>query len=251
MNNIGCNLLFYSVECDTSRNLIRLLKNEQLLCFFKTICIDNNFDRIPPQITIVPTLFVKSENRLYAGPETFEWVKKIKFIKQNSMDVNKSIIQQNLKNMTNNNMDGPLGFKDTEMNAISDSYAYDVKSNADNPLPQSFFGVNDSNKHVIFTPPGEKVKLSKNEQVRRIQDLESIRDQESADYYNKMKDEQIRAVISAETGNIIDFQQQIMQQKQFINNQQIMQQHKLQNELQNVMNKEFHNNNNYGSRQRY
>jgi hypothetical protein len=229
MNNM--NIVFYSQNCDTCKNLLVLLKNENLLSYFALICVDDKLDKLPPQITRVPTIVVSGINKPLIAQEAFEWVKQVKFIRQQKiMDINKATIIQ--KTLANNaplkpTKRGPLEFIEGEMTGLSDKFAY---TKIDDPIPHAYFGINDEEKNAIFTAPKDQNKLTKDDQAKRIKDLEIKRDQQDNEYIGFMKQQQNEAVLVAEQNKLmqnqnVDLQKMQMQQMQM---QQIQQMQQLQ-----------------------
>ena len=196
MNNANnannANVLFYSQKCNTCMNLLLLLKNEGFLGYFKLVCVDTMLDKLPPNM-VVPTMIVVNLNKPLAGQETFEWIKQMKFIRQQQvMDVNKRIIQQN---QMNNIKKGPIGFDNDIMGGISDKFAF---TKVDTALPHTYVGINDDDKNAIFTAPTEQKKMDKTEHLRNIKDIEEKRNMQDSEYSNFMKQQQIQAVMQAE-----------------------------------------------------
>lgn len=193
--NPGINILFYSRDCETCKNLLKILQNENLLSFFKLFCVDDKLNMVPPQITVVPTMIIANLNKPLVAQETFEWITRVKFMRQQQMmDVNKRIIQQNIINLANNNKNGPISFIPQEMTGITDTFAY---KDIDKPQPHSFFNIGEEDKHAIFTAP-EPAKMSKDEQNKMIKELEVKRDTQSKEYEALMKQQQMQAILKAE-----------------------------------------------------
>lgn len=192
MNNI--NILFYSMRCETCSKLFTILQNENLLSYFKLVCVDQDIEKYSRMIVVVPTMIIKGINKQLGPQECFEWVQQIKFIKQKQiMDVNKKIIQQNVTNNPNMKK-GPLGYVDTEMGGISDQFAY---TKTDNPIAHAYFGIGDEDKNVIFTAPddGTITKDTQHKLTKAVEQKRAIQDREYAEF---MKQEQMKAVIQAE-----------------------------------------------------
>jgi len=239
MNNANnMNILFYSQKCDTCRNLLILLKNENLISYFKLISVDDKLDKLPQNMR-VPTMIVINLNKPLVAQETFEWVKQMKFIRhQQIMDINKKIIQQNILNNVDGTKKGPIGYDDELMAGISDKFAF---TKMDNPLPHAYFNVNEEDKNAIFTAPIDKIRISKTDQLKLTKDLESKRNQQDTDYSSFMKQQQINAVISSEhekfaqanQPNTIDINQQQLMQQQMMQ-QQMMQQQLMQQQQNNM-----------------
>lgn len=197
MNN-SINIIFYSRACPTCQNLLNVLQNENLLGNFKLFCVDERLNEVPPQIQVVPTMIVSSVNKPLVAQEIFEWIQKIKFIRQkNIMDMNRKIIQQNLIQLAENKS-GPIPFRNSEMGSISDPFAY---KDIDNPMPQSFFNVGEEEKNGIFTAPEQK-PISKNQQEQMISAIETMRSEQDNKYASVMKQDQLKAVLSQEQENI-------------------------------------------------
>jgi len=180
------NILFYSNKCQSCIDLLIILKNENLLNYFKMICVDDKLNKLP-QNMIVPTMIIPNINKPLSAHETFEWVNQTKFLRQQQF-TNQKIIQNNNQN-NNDKKRGPMGYDADIMANISDTFAFTQK---DDPLPQTYVGIND--KNVIFTAPNDK-KLNKMEQMRLTNTLESKRNEQDTDYSKNMKEEQANAMI--------------------------------------------------------
>ena len=173
------NLLFYSKKCSTSINLIKLLHNENMLGYFKLCCVDDKLDKLPSQITRVPTLIVKNIAKPLVASEAFEYIAKIKFIKnQPNQDQNNDKPKETLKS--------PLGYLESEMTGISDTFAY---KDVDKPLPHCYFNLGDEEKHIIFTAP-ESNKILQEEQSKKIKMLQVQREHQEKEYSELMKQQQ-------------------------------------------------------------
>lgn len=196
------NILFYSLKCEACINLLTLMRNENLLCYFKLISVDNQYEKMLSMgIKSVPTMIVSTINKPLVCQETFKWVEQIKYIKQNQvMDINKKIIQQNM--MNNVTKKGPIGYDDEIMGGLSDKFAF---TKVDEPLPHAYFGLGDEDKNAIFTAP-EQDKLSKDYQNKMIGELKSKRDIQDSDYINYNKQQQINAIVNSEKEKILQQQ---------------------------------------------
>ena len=192
-NPNNMNILFYSYKCQDCRSLLFLLKNENLLSYFKLICVDDKLDKLP-QNMIVPTMIILNIPKPLVAHETFEWINQIKFIRQQqTINVNQNINQNNI--LTMNNKKGPIGFDEEIMSGISDKFAF---TKIDNPLPHSYFNVGQEDKNAIFTAPQEQNKLSKNEQIKMINDLESRRSLQDSENQKLIKQKQMEAIMISE-----------------------------------------------------
>jgi len=150
------NILFYSNNCDESKLLLSMMQNENLVRFFHLVCTDNN-PKIPPQITVTPTLILKNLPTPYVAGDAFSWLAKIKQAKANSMLQKVNVAQQQFLQKINNNLATPennsiLGFSQAEMNSMSDIFAF---FSTDTAFPQTYFECNNFGQESIFTPPME------------------------------------------------------------------------------------------------
>lgn len=186
------NIIFYSRNCYTCQNLIKVLQNENLLSFFKLYCVDNRLNQLPVHIKMVPTMIVTNVNRPLVGKETFEWIKKVKFIRQQV--VNQKIRQNNFAKMNKD----PIGFNNQEMIGKSDNYAY---VHVDVPFVHSYHGVNDEKNNAIFTASEFTKPIGKNEQNKMIKNLEQKRSHQDQTYKDIQKEQQLLSVMEAEQNN--------------------------------------------------
>lgn len=139
MSNL--NILFYSNNCNHSKNLIELIKKENKLSNFKLICVDIN-KNIPANIQKVPTLIVKNLNAPLEGNAAFNWVKtvskfneqtnNIKYVKKNNdILVKKSIFKGINKNDSSN---------------MSDNYAFIENKDI---VKKNMFYIKNKNQKII------------------------------------------------------------------------------------------------------
>jgi len=193
MSQKGMNVVFFSKRCRDCSDLLTLLKNENLLGNFVLFCVDGRLNELPSGITVVPTMIVNSINRPLVGREPFEWVNKVKFLRQTNMS-NQMLMQQNLMRMMQKT--GPQGFRVDEMSGISDSFAY---TKTDMALPHRYVNPGDD-KTAIFTA-AEQGKISKDEQKKRIEQIETERKAQDSQYSEIMKKQQLYAVMQSEEQN--------------------------------------------------
>jgi len=69
------NVLYYSIQCTHSQELIKELKEHKLIDSIKPVCIDNINVRIPPFLKEVPTLVVTDSKNPLVGEDAFKWIK--------------------------------------------------------------------------------------------------------------------------------------------------------------------------------
>jgi len=231
------NIIFYSKNCRDCCNLLTILKNENMIQNFVLFCVDGRLHDVPPNVTMVPTMIVSGINKPLAGKETFEWINKAKFLRQqNTMNMNKqNIMKMNLMRMASKK--GPHGFLNDEMNGISDGFAY---TKTDMALPHRYVSAAEKNKNAIFTAPESKQKISPAEQQRRIEELQKEREGQDTSNSEVMKKQQINAVIQAEQEKFLEdnphvkkqMEQQQMQQQKMMQMQQLQNMQQMQKALQ-------------------
>lgn len=185
------NILFFSNNCEGSKQLLSLLQQEKLDRFFHLVCTDNN-PRILSQFKVTPTLIIRGIPTPYVASDAFAWLAKIKQWKVwiQMQNINNAQ-QQYLQSINNNlNMDKTnlLGFNQAEMNGMSDIFSFfskNIKEECQDALPQSYFSCNNIGSENIFTPPLEdgsyklknnsKCKLDPSKQKELCSNLEQAR----------------------------------------------------------------------------
>lgn len=171
-------ILFYSRECTTCVNLLKVLQNENMINHFKLFCVDDRLNELPVDITVVPTLIVSSVNKPLVAQEAFDWIKKVKFLNQKSPVKSESDV---------------IGWMSQEMGGVSDSYAY---TKVDTAQPRSYLNYN-SNNGGIYTPPNMG-KINKKQQDDMIKKVENFRTNQDNSYVQFMKKQQVDAVLEAD-----------------------------------------------------
>lgn len=182
------NVLFYSNRCPTCANLTTLMKNSNLLQYFKLVCVDGRLKEMPPNLTTVPTLMVANVNKLLVGKETFQWVETMRFIRQKQQ---MQIQKQN---------EGPIGHNNSEMGGFSDDFAY---KDIDESQPKAFVKVGDETKNIIFTAP-KMGKIKESEQNQLLRKAESRRNEQNRVFDEYAKKQQLHEVMMAEQRELIN-----------------------------------------------
>ena len=155
------NILFFSNNCEGSKQLLSMLNSEKITGFFHLICTDNN-PKVPPQIKVTPTLIIRGQPIPYVAGAAFAWLAKVKqwkiIMTMKQMNDNQ---QQYLKSINCNlaaDQTNILGYNASEMNGMSDIFSFfakDVALECQEPLPQSFFSYSNLGKEYIKTEPLE------------------------------------------------------------------------------------------------
>lgn len=155
------NLLFFSNNCEVSKQLISLMQKEGLIRFFHLVCTDNN-SKIPSQITVTPTLLIRGIATPYVAGDAFMWLARVKQWKMNMLLQKVTSTQQQYFQNINNNLTNDnskiLGFNQAEMNSMSDIFSFfskNIEHECQDPLPQSFVNVNELGNDNIYTVPLE------------------------------------------------------------------------------------------------
>lgn len=194
--NSNYNMLFYSRKCNTCTNLINILQNESLICYFKPICVDDDIKQWSTVITMVPAMILTDCPRPIVAKECFMWIEKAKFFRQQQQldNIKNKMIQQAMIQKQEREQGGPARYSKIEMEGISDECAI-LNENVNISFPKTFVGVKDEN--VIFTAP-EAGKVSTEEQRRKAKKLEQDREAQDKSNFEIQKREQIAAVHETE-----------------------------------------------------
>lgn len=181
--SLNTNILFYSSTCQMCSSLISILKNENMLQYFKCMCVDDIRVRksIPSTITRVPTVIIPSLNKVFVANDIFKWLQTLKMARiQNSMSSQQIQTHQNNETLpqgkpTPQNPDSrsnPIGFVQHEMSGVSDAYAYTTI----NEVPRhTYMSCTELDKSTIFTAPEKQSKITQCIQPEFIKDAERKR----------------------------------------------------------------------------
>jgi hypothetical protein len=131
---------------------------------------------------------------LYAQ-NIYNWISQSKFMKQSSPNGN-SIINAT---QPQKKINGPIGYDADIMGKISDSFAFSDK-NINDPLPQSYFGINQEANNAIYTPPKEpaNLKIKKEEQKKILNEIEAKRTQQNNEFIQHSKQIQTELIMQDE-----------------------------------------------------
>ena len=177
-------MVFYSNKCNTSKNILILLQNENLIDKFELICVDNILDRLPPDMRVPLMRLVNVPEPLYAQ-NIYDWISQIKFMKKSPQT---STVIQAKKGRT------LIGYDADVMSKVSDSFAFSDKD-VNDPLPQSYFGIGQEDNNAIFTPPKDSSKINKIEQNKVLSDLTSRRMHQDNDFALQSKQLQLECLM--------------------------------------------------------
>jgi hypothetical protein len=193
--NKNINMIFYSEHCNACRNIMTILKNEDLLKNFKIICVDNILDKLPPDMQVPLMRLVNIPEPLYAQ-SIYKWIDQIKFMKKSSPNSNQpNIIPQMSKPQRQT---GPYCYDADIMTKTSDSFAL-VDPTVNKALPQSYFGINQEEENAIYTPKDpENSKIKKEEQKKILSEIESRRNQQNNEFVQYSKQAQLELITQDE-----------------------------------------------------
>lgn len=176
--------LFYSRNCKSCGDFIRIINQEGIINGFNMISID---DLSAQQITnlsikFVPTVIVRDQNgsNIFEAGKAFEWVNNlIQFRRQNMAKMvemqRRRIIQANINaGVTGVGMEhSPM-----ETSGISDDFSYLV---TDHAQPKSFMPYGHDDQYKIVTLKNlDESRLSEGEQKQRISNYEKSRTMQNA-----------------------------------------------------------------------
>lgn len=143
-------------------SLIALLRSQNMLPYFKCICVDNNLANLPKEITRVPTVIIPSLRKQLVADQIFQW---IQTLRENKQQAKTATTQPILP--TSTKPIGPIGFIKTEMAGLSDTYAY---TNVDTAPQHTYIACDEVGKNQIFTAP-EQDRITINTQKTYIDTL--------------------------------------------------------------------------------
>ena len=184
---MNANIIFYSNACEGSQILLSLLQNENLIKYFYLICTDNN-SKIPSEIKVTPTLFIKGINTPYVAGAAFVWFQQIKQEKIKRMIQQLEANSNSSKNGTDINDSPWLGYNKNEMGGISDTFALMTDDN----IPHSHFeyakiGSEADKIFYVGTKENTEKKLDETHQIKLAKMLELERSKQNDELSNKKR----------------------------------------------------------------
>lgn len=155
------NLVFFSNHCDASKHLLFTMRNEKMLQFFTTVCVDNN-PRVPKSIRRTPAIVVRGNPKIFVAEEAFMWLARIKQEANNARLRTMTGEQSKYLTAIHGNLEmdksDVLAYAPEEMAAMTDQYAFyseDPRLERNEALPQSYFACENMGKDMILTVPLE------------------------------------------------------------------------------------------------
>jgi hypothetical protein len=190
-------VFFYSTECPNCSTMWKIMEQENFLQYFEKI----NIDKITLEqlqnlgITKVPALLLTFPNGskvLREAEGSFAWLRELIQNRRNSMSqmINSNRLKILEKNKELNNNGGILEFSKTEMQGLSDDYAY-LQSDVAQTKNFLLYG-NDASQAILTFAEG--TKMTQNDTKNKITEIESIRNQQNEVIKKDMRVGQMEAV---------------------------------------------------------
>jgi hypothetical protein len=189
------NLLYYTNKDIQCQILLTLLKNERLIDYFECICADDT----PMQNENLPFMYIAKTKNKIQGNEIFQWIEKIREYRKNIwMQKITDIQEQKIKDVTSNvsmsELGNLLGFSKSEMDGVSDLFAY--YDNQSDALPHNYVKYddlkNDGNLQILTIAEDNPncMRVNVNTQNRQLEALQKDRAKQDDNFkkqYNDIK----------------------------------------------------------------
>lgn len=225
--------LFYSNNCETCVNLIKIMKNENLLEMFKCYDVEQmsmeditklGLDAVPTILIINVSQSGEQQKGVYVQEKACNWIENVINNRRANMikytENTKKLIE--MQEMKKRMQDGLLGYSNMETSGISDAYSFwsdkpEIDMTLDIAQAKSYVGYDKDpkkflekyNQSRIMTIPDiegtkedkKKIKgyiVTETEQKKMLKDLESSRNNQLNHIKSQMETEQLNSVISAE-----------------------------------------------------
>lgn len=193
--------VFYSTKCQECMNLWQVIYNENIVKMFIPVCLDNYSSKQIASLSIkeIPAIVIASENQavtVFEGPQ-----KCSQWLTMFTLNRRKNIVQQveqqrrliqKAQSVARNQDGGTLEYIESEMDGISDGYAY---NHTDLCQPKSFVMVGNEDKYNIITPMIKEGKVDMDSMKRNLADLEASRSADTQHFMKIMEQNQIKAVL--------------------------------------------------------
>ena len=207
-------ILFYSVKCESSRNLLRVMENQDILKFFTQKCVDqiSTDELIKMGLKNVPTLVVLNRNgtthtkQIFEKSNAFDWIERLiqnrRETMLNNVEKNRKLIQIN--NIKMKIQDGIDDFNPLESSGISDNYSSwldDISKDKNEAHSKSFlpYGEDGNYKIITFDDDNNK-KLNDQEYTKRSVEVNNVREQQDKYFAQEMEKSHVNAIMKTELG---------------------------------------------------
>ena len=110
--------VFYSKQCKYSNKLLELIKEYKLLDECNLISLEDNYNNIPKNIKIVPTIIAPNLAKPLVGNDKIIWIENLKYFNQTTNNIKlNNTINPDIKSA----LEG-LEYNKNESSKISDNY---------------------------------------------------------------------------------------------------------------------------------
>lgn len=178
-------ILLYSKQCIHSQNLIKnMYKDQELYKRVYKQCIDDPGVVIPSNITVVPALIIKSEQKFNTlqGSEVFEW-----------LELKKNKIVTNNKSFISTQAGLNQGIESYDPITMNSSSMSDAFSTLDDSRPMSHCyqfidkssGYTKSNENNMVTPDKNDLTSIKSDTSNQLEQLIAQRNMEVSQQINR------------------------------------------------------------------
>lgn len=196
--------LFYSLKCDKCNNMLKIMENEGIIGSFKLYCIDNMTVQQISNLNLntVPTIvFQQPDGRgsqIFEAGDAFKWLNSlIQNRRQNymqMMEMNRRNILKHNANI-NKSMEGPQGYKPSEMSGVSDDYSY---ISIDCAQPKQYMTYGQDENLSILTIKDNNGKIDERQQKEIINNYERSRNVQTEQLNKMMEQQLINTIYNAE-----------------------------------------------------
>jgi hypothetical protein len=144
--NQDMNLFFYSTKCKTCGVFMQISQKNNILKFFKLICIDGQERSFQDKgLKKVPTIVIKSMGKPIEGNDCLAWLEST--LKLRSGQINDKTNDQYLPEVGINNTNGMIGSR-SNLNTHNNTHTQNANANTNtnpNPNPNNQFEVPKTN----------------------------------------------------------------------------------------------------------
>lgn len=196
--------LFYSTKCKECMNIWQVIYNEGIARIFIPLCLDNFTAKQISTISIreIPAIVISQENQpptIFEGPvKCSQWLNNFIINRRKNMamqiDAQRKLIQKEHA-LARKQDGGVLEFNESEMEGITDCYAYHL---TDLCQPKNYIMVGDENKYNIITPTlsTDEYKIDDFALKKYLSELETSRNNDNQEFIKTMEHNQIRSIIN-------------------------------------------------------
>lgn len=187
MTQQGKYILFYSVQCQYSKEFIKQLSNNKdLYQKFVMVNVNNPKIKLPPSIKAVPTIIVPGPYKedIYVGPDALKWLSLIgnQSNSQGETQGAQGVPQRKVEGQMDNTIGGMAAYDPSSMAGFSDNFT--LLDAPDNAMDKSYMSLNSFGGQMApqDTTGGGQMddpnKLKKDAASRAMEELQAQREKE-------------------------------------------------------------------------